>query len=78
MNTADLLRRARAAYVRTAASAGAVANLEQVDRGLCDVRARKGLIYVLLKNTDGIVAVYRVHKDSALRRLRRWPRELES
>ena len=38
----------------------------------------KGHIYVVLTNAREVVAVYRVKNDGALRRLRRWPRELET
>jgi len=78
MNHADLLRRAHDAYLRTGRIAGAGEDLEQPDRALSGVRTRKGHIYVVLTNAREVVAVYRVKNDGALRRLRRWPRELET
>jgi hypothetical protein len=38
--------------------------------------AHAGRKYVVLDNANGILAVYRVRNDGALRRLKRWPREL--
>jgi hypothetical protein len=37
-----------------------------------------GKSYIALRNDTGILAVYRVRTTGALRRLRRWPRELEA
>ena len=36
-----------------------------------------GREYVVLRNVNGILAVYRVRTSGALRRLRRWPQALE-
>jgi hypothetical protein len=33
--------------------------------------------YVVLRNGKGVLAVYRVRHDGMLKRLRRWPAELE-
>jgi hypothetical protein len=36
-----------------------------------------GLQYVILRNVDGVLAVYRVRTDNGLlRRMKRWPAEL--
>jgi hypothetical protein len=48
--------------------AGAESGPEKVD----------GKEYVVLRNAHGVVAVYRVGTSGALRRLRRWPRDLEA
>jgi hypothetical protein len=32
-----------------------------------------GKQYVVLRNTNGILAVYRIRNDGRLKRLRRWP-----
>lgn len=37
-----------------------------------------GKEYVVLRNVRGILAVYRVRTSGALKRLVRWPRDLES
>ena len=36
-----------------------------------------GHVYVVLHNAKGVMAVYRVRNDGILKRLRRWPSELE-
>ena len=38
----------------------------------------QGKSYVVLRNINGPLAVYRVRTSGALKRLRRWPRELET
>jgi len=38
----------------------------------------EGRHYVVLRNIRGILAVYRVRNSGALKRLRRWPREIET
>ena len=37
----------------------------------------KGKKYVVLRNTRGVLAVYRVRNDRMLKRLKRWPDALE-
>jgi hypothetical protein len=37
----------------------------------------KQLTYVVLRNTNGVMAIYRVTNRGELRRLKRWPSELE-
>lgn len=71
---ADLLRRAHAAYFRGRAGE----ERQEVDRALCGVRTLNGHVYVILRNGSGIVAVYRATSDRALRRLQRWPTELNA
>jgi hypothetical protein len=34
--------------------------------------------YVALRNVNGMLAVYRVRNNGALKRLKRWPAELEA
>jgi len=36
----------------------------------------KGNPYIVLRNSKGILAVYRVIHNGALRRLRRWPKAI--
>lgn len=66
---ADLLRRAFAAYFRAGGTDPPGATNSGVTR-------RKGLLYVVLRSAHRTLAVYRVKNDGALRRLRRWPEEL--
>ncbi len=40
-------------------------------------QATNGKAYVVLRNIRGILAVYRLRNDGILRRLRRWPDELD-
>jgi len=63
----DLLRRACAAWFR---SGGNV----QPDLHRCSVTELEGLRYVVLKNVDGLLAVYRVKNDGMLRAMARWPK----
>lgn len=44
------------------------------DSGVQEVRGKR---YVVLRNVNGILAVYRVRTDGMLKGLRRWPKELE-
>lgn len=68
----ELTRRAFAAYFRTeGARAAQPSNLSGVE----DLGDRQ---YVVLSNVNGILAVYRVRTSGALKRLRRWPRDLEA
>lgn len=77
-NDADLLRRAIAGFYRSLdvtpdlSGANLDANASDV------VRSEAGHQYVVLKNGDhDTLAVYRVKNDGILRRLRRWPKEIE-
>jgi hypothetical protein len=66
----DLTRRAFAAYFR-----GASHDIDQPANysGPAEFEGRQ---YVVLRNVNGTLAVYRVRTSGALKRLRRWPREL--
>jgi hypothetical protein len=72
MSDADLERRALAAYFRSG-SPGAI--LDQPAGG-GDVVEHDGRLYVVLSNVRGTLAVYRVRGSGALRRMKRWPREV--
>lgn len=65
----DLTRRAFAAYFRTG-------GMDQPGDTSGVVRWDEKL-YVVLKNQEGTLAVYRVRYDGVLRRMRRWPWELD-
>jgi hypothetical protein len=67
-----LVKRAIAAYVRT--SEAASPELPS-DSGVADL---DGKIYVVLENASRILAIYRVRNDGMLKRLRRWPIELDT
>ena len=42
-----------------------------------DVRVCNGKQYVVLENINGILAVYRIKNDGFLKRLKRWPKDIE-
>ena len=44
------------------------------DSGVQEVNGKR---YVVLRNVNGIMAVYRVRTDGILKGLKRWPKELE-
>lgn len=70
MGDQDLLRRAYAAYFK-------MGGVDQPAANVSGVVKHKRLLYVVLANAKGTLAVYRVKADGALRRLRRWPSELD-
>jgi hypothetical protein len=67
----EYYRRALAAYFRTGGR-------DQPATGLSDEYEVNGREYVRLANVQGILAVYRVKPEGFLRRLKRWPKELEA
>jgi hypothetical protein len=70
----DLLHRASAAWFRGAERVGLMP--EPPDPGLSGVETYGGKTYVVLRNADGLMAVYRVRDDGTLKALRRVPAEL--
>jgi hypothetical protein len=68
----DLIRRARAAYYR----GGNMATLSS-DSSDADVKRHRNKWYVLLGLVGDNPIVYRVRNDGMLKRLKRWPIELE-
>ena len=66
----DLTRRALVAYRRAGGVVQPTVMLEAIT-------AVAGLLYVKLRDIDGTFVVYRVQESGTLKRLRRWPRELE-
>ena len=71
MASADILRRAMAAFFR----GGGTDQPSATDSGVQEV---KGLTYVVLRNSNGILAVYRLRPNGVLKGLKRWPKELET
>ena len=72
-----LIRRAMAAYYRTAHRGGYDDNQIIIPANtsyLCDVGGKQ---YVVLENVNGILAVYRVRTSGVLKELKRWPAELD-
>lgn len=67
----ELTRRALAAYFRSG-------YMDQPASGSSGPIESGGKLYVVLRNMNGVLAVYRVRTSGALKRLVRWPRELET
>lgn len=73
---ADLIRRALAAYYRSADHSGVAAlQAPGQDSRVTECEGRR---YVVLTNTSGVLAVYRVRNDGMLKGLRRWPNAIEA
>jgi hypothetical protein len=66
----EMLRRAMAAWFRTGGS-------DQPGRDASTIEEAGGKDYVVLRNVNGVMAVYRIRNDCMLKRLRRWPEEIE-
>jgi hypothetical protein len=63
-------------YVRRAFAAWFRSGGTDQPAGYSDVEYHAGHRYVVLRNANGVLAVYRVRNDGMLKRLRRWPAEL--
>lgn len=70
----DLLQRAMAAYFRYSDAAG----LNQPSHSDSGEIEHDGKLYVVLRNCNGVLAVYRVRPDGILKSLKRWPAEIEA
>jgi len=66
----EMLRRAMAAWFRAGGS-------DQPGRDASTIEKAGGKDYVVLRNVNGVLAVYRIRNDGMLKRLRRWPEEIE-
>ncbi len=67
-----LVNRAIAAYFRSADAPS-----PDQPANYSDVQEAGGKRYVVLRNVNGVLAVYRVRNDGVLKGLKRWPKELE-
>jgi hypothetical protein len=71
----DHYHRAMAAYFRYCKKENYIPDQPSgSSSGECTVQGRE---YVRLANVRGLLAVYRIKPDGLLRRLKRWPKELE-
>ncbi len=70
LSEAGLTRRAFAAYFRSGHS--------DQPANTSGVQTVDGRRYVVLRNVNGVLAVYRVRNDGMLKGLRRWPSELSN
>jgi hypothetical protein len=66
----NLVRRAYAAYFRSGAN-------QQPAAAMSGMRSVGTLQYVVLRNSEGVLGVYRVRNDGVLKGLKRWPAQLE-
>ena len=69
----DLMRRAWAAYFQYSGGLSPA----QPSRRNCSIEEVKGKTYIALRNNSDLLAAYRVRNDGMLKRLKRWPAELE-
>ena len=65
-----LVDRAMAAYFRTESGTA------QQPANNSDVYTLEQKRYVVLRNINGPLAVYRIRNDGILRRMRRWPKQI--
>lgn len=70
--TNDLTQRAINAHMRQEGA-------QQPDTGISGPTTAAGLNYIVLRNVDGVLAVFRVlpKKRPGLKRLKRWPKAVE-
>jgi hypothetical protein len=71
----DLTRRAFAAYFRAERERNAIVDQPALDSGPVEYQGRT---YVVLRNVRGVLAVYRLRTTGLLRRLKRWPKAIET
>ena len=71
----EIMARAFAAYYRYLKKGGYI---ETQPANTSCVQEHDGKYYAVLENVNGILSVYRIKNDGYLKRLRRWPKELES
>jgi hypothetical protein len=70
--TNDPIRRAFAAYFKYSTTM-----VQQPAESLCTVETHEDKDYVVLRNSNGLLAVYRIQQSGRLKGLRRWPKEIE-
>lgn len=69
----EWMTRAMAAYFRSAKPGESLAQPSNTSSG---EQQHDGKWYVVLRNGGGVLAVYRVRNDDMLKRLKRWPAEI--
>jgi len=65
----DYMNRAYAAYYK--------AGDQDHPGDMSGVQEHDGKEYVVLRNINGVLAVYRITRSGQLKRLKRWPKELK-
>jgi hypothetical protein len=66
----ELMRRSFAAWFRGG-------NMDQPSQESSAVETHGGKVYVVLRNQETLMAVYRVRNDGMLKGMRRWPKSIE-
>lgn len=69
IDEADLVRRATAAHFRGGRT--------EQPANTSDVREHDEKTYVVLRNVDGVLGVYRLRSVGTLKAMKRWPKEIE-
>jgi hypothetical protein len=72
----EVMARAYRAYFATVKREG-LPSPDQPEVSSSGLQIEGGRQYVVLRNINRILAVYRVRRDGMLKRLRRWPKALE-
>jgi hypothetical protein len=73
----ELLARATRAYFVAARKHGGAVNQPGSHDSTVETDSREKA-YVVLRNVNGVLAVYRIRNDGVLKGLKRWPKEIES
>jgi len=74
----ELLARALRAYFIAGRGNGSVDSPSLYDSEVTEYGPKSDRkLYAVLRNVKGVLAVYRVRNDGMLKRLKRWPAELE-
>lgn len=68
----EYVRRAIAAWFRSGGPG------QSMPANTSSVQEHEGKFYVELHNVNGTLAVYRIRRDNILKRLKRWPLEVEN
>jgi hypothetical protein len=71
----DYLSRAMAAHFRECSKKGYIPM--QPSQSGSGIEEYKGKQYVVLRNTNGIMKVYRITTSGQLKNLKRWPAEIK-
>jgi hypothetical protein len=76
VNEGEIVTRALHAYFTVANRAGL--NADQPSLKLCGMEDIGDKTYIVLRNSYRTLAVYRLRNDNMLKRLKRWPAELNN
>ena len=78
MDDENYMERAFSAYYRYGKKMGYVEGQLNIPSMMSHVQQdNKGLYYAVLRNSNNVLAVYRIKNDGYLKRLIRYPKELE-